>query len=157
MSRRAATSVPYFSRRPVRRRRLALASTMALVFSFVQVLAVVGASPASATNNIVNGDFETGSLTSGWTSSGDNGGYASAVAEGGCFSAYDTHNLVLPGAYSARVRPSGLAPLDSVGKLTSDAFTAGSSVSFRGVDGICPNLVSPLLKAQRNLPRIPLP
>ena len=115
MSRRAATSVPYFSRRPVRRRRLALASTMALVFSFVQVLAVVGASPASATNNIANGDFETsslplGSLPSGWTSSGDNGGFASAVAEGSCFSAYDTHNLVLPGAYSARVRPSGPAP-----------------------------------------------
>ena len=131
-------------RSSVRRKRIALASAAALIVSVVQGVALLGVSPASASTLITNGDFEQ-SLTTGWTQSGTptgvtatsalnpggNGGFASIVAQGTCWSAFNTSGLVLPGTHSARIRAA--APTTSTtwtGILTSDQFTAGNSVTF---------------------------
>lgn len=78
---------------------------------------------------IVNGNFETGDLT-GWTASGINEGFATVVEEGGCFSANNTRGIAMKGLFSANVRSSSPAPINSIGILTSDLFIAGNSIRF---------------------------
>src|SRR5689334_5905529 len=81
---------------------------------------------------LMNGGFEAGTLT-GWTAGGENGGVARIAREGSCFSYNNTEGLSLSGSFAAEVRSSGLAPVDSVGMLTSDPFVAGSSITFNAL------------------------
>jgi outer membrane murein-binding lipoprotein Lpp len=90
------------------------------------------ATTALSRPDIFNGDFETGDLT-GWTSGGINSGFATVVHEGTCFSANDTRGITLDGTFSALIRSSGPAPINSTGILTSSPFVARSSVSFRAL------------------------
>src|SRR5207248_4283327 len=78
---------------------------------------------------LMNGNFEAGTL-SGWTVDGQNGGLARIAREGSCFSYNNTEGLSLSGSFAAEIRSSGVAPVDSVGMLTSDPFVAGSSITF---------------------------
>ena len=94
---------------------------------------LLGTLMASAQISLLpNGDFETGTLA-GWTASGENGGVVQIVREGSCFSYNNTQGLTLSGSFAANIRSSGLAPVDSVGVLTSDPFTAGSSIAFNAL------------------------
>ena len=87
---------------------------------------------AVAQTLLPNGDFETGDLTS-WTPSGINGGFAVVVAEGTCWSFFDTRGITLNGNHAANVRSSGPAPTSSVGILTSNPFVASGGVSFQAL------------------------
>jgi hypothetical protein len=88
--------------------------------------------PVAAQELLPNGDFESGTLD-GWTVSRLNRGVVNVVGEGTCFSDNDTTYLQIPGNYAAAVRSSDDAPLDSIGVLTSDVFTAGDGVLFRAI------------------------
>ena len=86
----------------------------------------------SQTSPLLNGDFETGDLT-GWAGNGVNGGTATVVRKGTCFSYNNTQGLTLSGEFALNVRSSPLAPTDSVGLATSEPFVAGSSVTFNAL------------------------
>jgi hypothetical protein len=101
--------------------------------TFLLCLLVVFSVPAFAQRTpLANGNFESGTL-SGWTATGINGGTAALVRQGSCFSYNNTEGLTLSGSYAANLRSSGVAPTDSVGILTSEAFIAGSSISFNAL------------------------
>lgn len=84
---------------------------------------------AFAVQPLFNGDFESG-FFQGWTAGGTNGGSATIAAEATCFSANDTIGLTLNGNFAALVRSNGPGGKSSIGTLTSDAFSAGSGISF---------------------------
>ncbi len=95
------------------------------------LFAVLAAS-APATAQLVNADFETGTLF-GWTTSSINGGIVLISTEGTCWSYFDTRGITLAGNHAANVRSSGPAPVSSVGILTSAPFIASGGVSFRAL------------------------
>jgi hypothetical protein len=96
------------------------------------LLISVNAPAFAQTISLLNGDFESGDLT-GWTSNGVNGGTASIVRRGTCFSYNNTQGLSLGGEFALNVRSSPSASTDSVGVVTSDPFVAGSSVTFNAL------------------------
>jgi hypothetical protein len=95
---------------------------------------LLGLSGQSSNQGVLlgNGDFETGNLT-GFTASGINGGGATVVREGTCFSFFNTRGLIFNGDFVARVRSSGPAPINSIGILTSDPFVASNFITFRAL------------------------
>jgi hypothetical protein len=94
---------------------------------------IASTSLASAqTIPMVNGDFESGTLI-GWTPGGIDGGTATLVQEGTCFSHYNTQGITLSGSFAVNIRSSAAGATNSVGVLTSDTFVAGSSVTFNAL------------------------
>ncbi len=103
---------------------------------FLLGLLISMSSPVFAqTISLLNGDFETGTLT-GWTSNGLNGGTATVVRKATCFSYNNTQGLTLSGDFALNVRSSPLAPTDSVGVATSDPFVAGASITFNALSEV---------------------
>jgi hypothetical protein len=96
---------------------------------FFTLYLLLSASAWAQTPALLNGNFETGTLT-GWTSTGINEGWAGIIREGSCWSYNNTEGLSLSGQFAANIRSSGPAPTDSIGVLTSDPFVAGTSISF---------------------------
>lgn len=82
---------------------------------------------------IANGSFECGFALPGWTAAGSNGGYATAVLEGTCFSQNNTEGIAFDGRFVAAVRSAPVATLDSIGTLTSAPFLAGSAIAFEAL------------------------
>jgi hypothetical protein len=106
------------------------------------VTVLVASSAQASIVPLLNGDFETGDFT-GWTPTGVNGGFALVVPEGACFSAFDTTEIQLPGTFSAKLRSGAGDPTNSVGILTSDAFTAGEAIRFKALSETIFSLPNP--------------
>ena len=81
---------------------------------------------------ITNGGFEAGSLD-GWAGAGQQGGFAQAVTEDYCFSAFDTTGITFAGNYAAMLRAGPKAPAGSFASLTSAPFTAGIGIGFNAL------------------------
>jgi len=96
----------------------------------VTVFTIASKANAAAFVSLTNGDFETGSLTPGWTASGVNDGFALVVREGTQFSVFNTTGIILNGDFAVNVRSSGPAPTNSVGILTSAPFVIGDQLRF---------------------------
>ncbi len=87
---------------------------------------------AQAITPLPNGGFESGSLQ-GWTASGKDGGFASVVGQGDCFSSNDTTGIIFSENYAALLRSNQGSSVGSTGVLTSAPFTAGIGVAFKAL------------------------
>ncbi|RMD98420.1 MAG: hypothetical protein D6812_13490 [Deltaproteobacteria bacterium] len=108
--------------------------------------------PGCPTDPIPNGDFESGVLDP-WTADGINGGFVQIVEEGTQWSANPTQNITFENpVYAANVRSSGPAPTNSVGILTSPAFTvAFPAVTFIALSETTQNRPNPVTLTYRIL------
>lgn len=89
---------------------------------------------ASAQGSVLfDGDFESGTFQ-GWTPGGENGGFASVAAKGGCYSGNDTTAISFNGNptsnYAALLRSNAAGDTDSIATLRSRSFTAGNGLLF---------------------------
>ena len=82
---------------------------------------------------LFDGGFESGTFQ-GWTPGGVNGGFATPVFKGSCFSANDTTQISFNGNvasnYAALLRSNAAGDINSVASLRSREFTAGNGVIF---------------------------
>ncbi|HMV69985.1 MAG TPA: putative metal-binding motif-containing protein, partial [Myxococcota bacterium] len=89
------------------------------------VLVSLGWCTAAHAQVLVNGDFESGPLTTGWSTTGVNGGVVTVVNQGTQFSALGTPTAGIPfpsPTHAASLRSAGSAPVSSTAILTSGAF-----------------------------------
>ncbi len=105
--------------------------------TFVLALLMLAGSPASfdsahAAGLLFNGDFESGDLR-GWTDNSENGGIATVVFGGSCYSGFDTTAIEFAGNFAALIRSNEFGAIRSVGVITSDSFLAGDGIAFSGL------------------------
>ncbi len=82
---------------------------------------------------IFDGDFESGTFQ-GWTPGGENGGFVTIAAKSGCYSFNDTTGITFnrdpTSNYAALLRSGSSGSTGSIAILRSDAFEAGSGITF---------------------------